>query len=86
MVSSLVKPSAGIVGLFSHPIEGTAASTHTLLVKPAKERHATRYGEGIVAYKNSSQVERDGVMVEFEARKGKWKGKNKAITSGSNEQ
>ncbi|KAF8606119.1 UDP-Glycosyltransferase/glycogen phosphorylase [Ceratobasidium sp. AG-I] len=84
LMNSVVKPSAGVVGLFSHPIEGTAASTRTLFVKPAKERHATRYGEGVVAYKNSSESEREVVMAEFEARKGKWKGKKKAITGGSN--
>lgn len=64
-------------------MEGTAASTRTFLVKPAKERHATRYGEGVVAYNNSTEAEREAVIAAFEARKGKWKGKKKAITSGS---
>ena len=83
-----MKPSAGAVGLFSHPIEGTAASTRTLLVNPTKERHATRYGEGIVAYKNSSEEEREAIMTEFKTRKGKGKGKgkNKAIPSSPNKE
>lgn len=82
VMSAALKPSAGIVGLISQPIEGTAASTRNLLVKPAKERHATRYAEGVVALKESTEEEREAVIAAFEARKGKWKGKKKAIMSG----
>lgn len=84
-MNSVMKPAAGIVGLFSQPIEGTAASTRSLFVKPAKERHATRYGEGVVAFENSSPEEREVVIAAFEVRNRKWKGKKKAITSGSDE-
>ncbi|KAG8774287.1 hypothetical protein FRC12_002076 [Ceratobasidium sp. 428] len=81
-MNAVLKPSAGIVGLFTHPIEGTAAATRKLLAKPAKERHATRYAEGLAAYKASTEAQRKWVLGAFEARKGKWKGKKKAITQG----
>ncbi|QRW11270.1 glycosyltransferase family 1 protein [Ceratobasidium sp. AG-Ba] len=74
-----VKPSAGVIGLFSRPMEGTAASARNLMVKPAKERHVTRYAEGLAAFKASSEAEKQWVLNAFEAKKGKWKGKKKAI-------
>ena len=77
----MVKPAAGIVGLFSQPIEGTAASTRAFFAKPAKERHATRYAEGIAAFKLSTEAERKWVLNAFEA-KGKGKGKARAKAGG----
>jgi hypothetical protein len=79
-MNSVVKPAAGIVGMLTHPIEGTAMTARTLLVKPTKERHATRYAEGVATFKASSEAERQWILKSFEARSGKWKGKKKAIT------
>ncbi|KAG8738659.1 hypothetical protein FRC10_006627 [Ceratobasidium sp. 414] len=81
-MSVVLKPTAGIVALLSNPVQGAAAATRNLLVKPAKERHATRYAEGLAASKASSEADRQWVLKAFEARKGKWKGKKKAITQG----
>lgn len=75
MVNSVIKPAAGVVGLISQPIEGSAVSARALLVKPAKERHATRYAEGMAAFLGSSETEREAVIQAFEVRKATWKGK-----------
>ncbi|KAG9091235.1 hypothetical protein FS749_016684 [Ceratobasidium sp. UAMH 11750] len=82
-MSAVLKPSAGIVALFSDPVEGAVVATRNLLVKPAKECHATRYAEGLAAFKASGEDERQWILKAFEARKGKWKGKNKAITQAT---
>lgn len=78
VVNAAVKPAAGVVGLISQPIEGTVMSARTLMAKPAKERHATRYGEGVAAFKESSEDERAAVLKAFGERKSKSKGKQKA--------
>ncbi|KAB5588152.1 Sterol 3-beta-glucosyltransferase [Ceratobasidium theobromae] len=66
LVNSVIKPAAGVVGLISQPIEGSAVSARALLVKPAKERHATRYAEGMAAFLGSSETEREAVIQAFE--------------------
>jgi hypothetical protein len=48
------------------------------MAKPAKERHATRYAEGVGAYKESSEAEREAVIRAFEKKRSRSKGKQKA--------
>ncbi|KDN42535.1 hypothetical protein RSAG8_06678, partial [Rhizoctonia solani AG-8 WAC10335] len=78
LTNAVIKPTAGIVGMISQPVEGTIQSARSLLAKPAKERHATRYAEGVAAFKESSESEREAVVRAFEEKtRNKMKGKQK---------
>ncbi|CAE6475397.1 unnamed protein product [Rhizoctonia solani] len=78
LTNAVVKPTAGIVGMISQPVEGTIQSARSLLAKPAKERHATRYAEGVAAFKESSESEQEAVIRAFEEKtRNKMKGKQK---------
>ncbi|CAE7213808.1 unnamed protein product [Rhizoctonia solani] len=80
LTNSLVKPTAGMVAMLSQPVEGTIQSARSLMAKPVKERHATRYAEGLVALKESSESEREAVIRAFEEKtRSKGKGKQKAV-------
>jgi hypothetical protein len=69
----------------SLPMEGTVKDVRAMFRKEiGKERHATRYREGLVASKEGSQGERDAVISAFteykvksgvvnQKGKGKWK-------------
>ncbi|CAE6468716.1 unnamed protein product [Rhizoctonia solani] len=79
LTNAVVKPTAGIVGMISQPVEGTIQSARSLLAKPAKERHATRYAEGVGAFKDSNDAEREAVVRAFEEKtRSRLKGKQKA--------
>ncbi|KAG8763486.1 hypothetical protein FRC11_002889 [Ceratobasidium sp. 423] len=78
LTNAVVKPVAGIVGMISQPVEGTIQSARSMLAKPAKERHATRYAEGVAAFKESSEDEREAVLRAFvEKTRSRMKGKQK---------
>ncbi|CAE6409913.1 unnamed protein product [Rhizoctonia solani] len=79
LTNAVVKPTAGIVGMISQPVEGTIQSARLLLAKPAKERHATQYDEGVGAFKDSNDAEREAVVRVFEEKtRSRLKGKQKA--------
>ncbi|CAE6526300.1 unnamed protein product [Rhizoctonia solani] len=77
LTNAVVKPVAGIVGMISQPVEGTIQSARSLLAKPAKERHATRYAEGVAAFKESGNEEREAVLRAYEKMRSRMKGKQK---------
>ncbi|CAE6424567.1 unnamed protein product [Rhizoctonia solani] len=78
LTNAVVKPTAGIVGMLSQPVEGTFQSARSLLAKPATERHATRYAEGVAAFKESNEAEREAVIRMFEEKaRSRMKGKQK---------
>ncbi|KEP47130.1 glycosyltransferase family 1 protein [Rhizoctonia solani 123E] len=79
LTNAVVKPTAGIVGMLSQPVEGTFQSARSLLAKPATERHATRYAEGVAAFKESNEAEREAVIRMFEEKaRSRMKGKQKS--------
>ncbi|KAG9092871.1 hypothetical protein FS749_015386 [Ceratobasidium sp. UAMH 11750] len=81
----IVKPIAGLMSAFSLPMEGAVKDARTLFRKRiGKERHATRYAEGVVASKQATQEERDIVIKAFSEYTAKsWivdkKGKGKLV-------
>ncbi|KAJ1305710.1 hypothetical protein OPQ81_010445 [Rhizoctonia solani] len=79
LTNAVIKPTAGLVGMISQPVEGTIQSARTLLAKPAKERHATRYADGVAAFKQSGELDREAVIRAFEEKtRNNSKGKQKA--------
>ncbi|CAE6379217.1 unnamed protein product [Rhizoctonia solani] len=78
LTNAAVKPTAGLIGMLSQPVEGTIQSVRSLMAKPAKERHATRYAEGVGAFKESDEAEQEAVIRAFEEKRSRLKGKQKA--------
>ncbi|CUA70528.1 Sterol 3-beta-glucosyltransferase UGT80A2 [Rhizoctonia solani] len=79
LTNAVVKPTAGIVGMLSQPVEGTIQSARSFMAKPVKERYATRYAEGVAAFKESTEPEREAVIRAFEEKsRSKIKGKQKS--------
>ncbi|GAB1524076.1 hypothetical protein RhiTH_007228 [Rhizoctonia solani] len=78
LTNAVVKPTAGVIGLLSQPVEGTIQSVRSSMAKPAKERHATRYAQGVGAFKSSSEAEREAVVHAFEEKRSRSKGKQRA--------
>ncbi|KAF8748483.1 Glycosyltransferase family 1 protein [Rhizoctonia solani] len=68
LTNAVVKPTAGVIGLLSQPVEGTIQSVRSSMAKPAKERHATRYAQGVGAFKSSSEAEREAVFMHSKKR------------------
>jgi hypothetical protein len=83
-LNAIMKPAAGVLEFVSLPMEGTVKSIRGMFHKEVgKERHLARYREGLVACREGSQAERDGVVAAFSEYKAKnWvshkKGKGKA--------
>lgn len=81
-LSLIVKPSAGIIGFVTHPIEGTIKSIRSGKFQDVwKGRYLTLYKEGVKDLQESSQEERVAVVNKFMefrySSKGKGKGKQK---------
>ncbi|KAF8606091.1 glycosyltransferase family 1 protein [Ceratobasidium sp. AG-I] len=77
-LSFLVKPAAGMLGFVTHPIEGTIKSIRSGKFQDvAKERHLTRYREGIMEAQGCIQADREAIISTFMAFQYSAKGKGK---------
>lgn len=81
-LSFLVKPSAGMLGFVTHPIEGTIKSIRSGQFQDVcKDRHLARYREGILESQGCTQAEREAIISTFmvfrHSAQGKGKGKSK---------
>lgn len=69
-VNHITKPVAGAMKFISMPMEGTAKDLRGLFRQEiGKERTATRYAEGILAVRNSSQRDQEEITRAFSTRK-----------------
>ena len=77
-LSFLVKPAAGMLGFVTHPIEGTIKSIRSGQFQDVyKERHLTRYREGIMEAQGCSQADREAIINTFMAFQYSANGKGK---------